>query len=388
MRIIVKNTTACNLRCVYCSEGERAPSYLDESLFKKMVDELPELLDSLNDKNINILWHGGEPTLWGENRLTSAMSYAEEHLSDYNLDFSMQSNGYHIGDRLMEVIRRHRVRVGISLDGYQEIHDQNRPAADGSHTFDAILKNIDRLREDDLFGGILIVINTATPLDTDRLFDLIRRTGGSARINPLLSCGRASGTDTSDISENYLNLLEALCEKIMNSEENVLIDPIDGLLDAILTDGTVGECSFSGFCAKHIISLYADGLVGFCGRDSATLSYAYGNLRNQSLASLYFSDTAELMRQRDSYLKEHDCKDCKIWNFCHGGCSYASLTAFGELNRKSIECENRKKLVNYMQTTGLKLLKERIIRKKRESREKLRKKMEMLKILESFNERQ
>lgn len=388
MRIIIKNTTACNLRCVYCSEGERAPSYLDESLFRKMVDELPELLDRLNDKNIDILWHGGEPTLWGEKRFESAMKSAEEHLSDYNLNFTMQSNGYYISDKLMELIRRYRVRVGISLDGYQEIHDRNRPAADGSCTFDSIIRNIDKLRNDDLFGGILIVVNTATPLDVDRLFDLILRTGSSVRINPLLSCGRASGTDTSDISKNYLDLLKALCEKMMTSEESVLIDPIDGLLDAILTDGSAGECSYSGSCARHIISLYADGLVGFCGRDSATLSYAYGNLRNQSLTSLYFSDTAELMRQRDSYLRDHDCKDCKIWNFCHGGCSYASLTAFGELNHKSIECETRKELVNYMQTTGLRLLKERIIRKKRVHRENLRKKLEMLKKLESFNERQ
>ena len=47
MQFILKMTTACNLNCVYCSEGDRAPETLPAEIFYKLVDEVPTLLDAV-----------------------------------------------------------------------------------------------------------------------------------------------------------------------------------------------------------------------------------------------------------------------------------------------------------------------------------------------------
>ena len=61
MQIVVKTGTNCNFACVYCSEGDRKLIELKEDVFKKLIDDLPALLEENNDRKVNILWHGGEP---------------------------------------------------------------------------------------------------------------------------------------------------------------------------------------------------------------------------------------------------------------------------------------------------------------------------------------
>ncbi|WP_406038256.1 radical SAM protein [Succinimonas sp.] len=385
MNIVIKTTTACNFRCVYCSEGDREPVFLDEALFRKLADELPELLDKIGHKKVTFLWHGGEPCLWGRERLERCMAYAKEQLAGYEVSFIMQSNGYLINDSFMDLFKRFNVRVGISMDGYREMHDANRPARDGSPTFDRVLQGVKTLDEAGLCGGILLVINTENPPDTEKLFSFIREAGVSVRINPLIACGRSAGQDTAAVDRNYVRVLQDLFEKSMTSDAEVTIDPLHGILNAIIAGCPVNECSYSGACAWGIISLYADGLMGYCGRDSRTLSCAYGSLRNSTVSQLYFSDTAELMRQRDSYLKTHDCKTCKVWDLCHGGCTYTAMNSFGDLNRKTPSCETRRELISYLKTTGLSLLKEHLVRKKREIRECLKAGKSLLSRLETMN---
>ena len=135
MQVIVKTTTQCNLACTYCSEGNQPPRTLSLSTFCKLIDELPPVLERAGQHDINILWHGGEPLLWGIDRLEAGMTYAEQKLSDYELRFTMQSNGYRLDDDSLALLQRHRVHVGISLDGRQAYHDAVRRTKDGKPTW-------------------------------------------------------------------------------------------------------------------------------------------------------------------------------------------------------------------------------------------------------------
>ena len=128
MQVIVKLTNACNLRCKYCSEGDyEVVSNLSFRLLQKLVDDLPELLDNIGEKSIDFLWHGGEPLCYPKEILCKAMDYALEKLSTkYGVSFSMQSNGTLINDAWIRVIKQYNIHLGISLDGYKELHDSRR----------------------------------------------------------------------------------------------------------------------------------------------------------------------------------------------------------------------------------------------------------------------
>lgn len=267
MQIIVKLTTACNLRCVYCSEGDKTAIYLKEALLQKMIDELPALLEDKGETSVEILWHGGEPLLVGKEYLNKWMQYAQSKLKKYDVRFLMQTNGYLIDSEWVSLFKKFDIGVGISLDGYEELHDVNRRTAQDEPTFQTVMKSIRLMHEAGLHASTLMVLNTAVPVDIDKLFSFICTLKESPKIQPVIPCGRADGRqDTDTVYANYVSLLEKLYEKCMEAEQTIVIEPLDELMNAILGVVPVRECSFNGTCGTHFMCLYADGQMGFCGR--------------------------------------------------------------------------------------------------------------------------
>ena len=380
MQFVIKATTACNFRCVYCSEGDKKPQDLSFEFFCKLVDDLPELLDEKGDKSVCVLWHGGEPLLWGLDRLDKAMAYAEQKLSSkYDLEFAMQTNGYLLDEAFMDMMQRHKLSAGVSLDGYRELQDANRPTKDGKPTFDRVMQNVQELRRRNLGGSTLMVLNAQDNIDVDKLFNFIKEYGLVCKINVLVPCGRAEGcADIDAIRDNYVRIMKVLYERAMQEEGDIIIEPLDKFMDAVISRGSVEDCSHNGHCGSSIACLYSDGTLGFCGRSIRNKEYSFGSLKEKSLKELYNSALAQEVRTRDEFLHEHDCRGCPVWYLCHGGCTVEALQANGTLFSKAPGCAARRELYQYLETTGLDLLRKKLIRQKRKYRIILEEKKKIL----------
>lgn len=377
MQIIVKTTTQCNLACAYCSEGDQPPRTLSLATFQKLVDELPPVLERVGQREVNILWHGGEPLMWGLDRLEAAMSYAEAGLAEYELHFTMQSNGYWLDENCIALLQHHHVRVGVSLDGVQGYHDVVRRTKDGQPTWSVVWSHVQQLRKVGLGGGILMVYRGAE--EAQELFDFLAAAQVPCKINPLLPYGRAAGqTETcQEIFRHYVGFLEELYRLAMVADMDVVINPLDELMDAILQGDSMRECSYNGHCGQSMICLYADGQVGFCGRDSEKKGFAYGHLAAKSLLELYETGRAVAVRGRDAWLREHDCRGCDEFGLCHGGCTFEAFGAAGRIEARFPYCEGRRGLLRFLRTEGLALLKDRLLREKRRYRIVVRKKQQL-----------
>lgn len=384
MQIIVKLTNQCNLHCSYCSEGDTKETvFLDEKLIQKMVNELPALLRHCATDHVSILWHGGEPLLYGKGRLCRVMDYAKKKLSDFKLSFAMQTNGYAIDDQWIEIFKKYDIGVGISIDGYRELHDLNRVTDEGKGSFDKVLANYQKMESSGLSAGVLMVLDTDKEINLEKLYSFIEDNGISIKIHPVIPCGRASGkSNVAEINDNYLNLLKCLFERCMASDSISVVEPLNHLLDAILADNDSGECAYSGKCAIDFICLYSDGAVGVCGRRIKDGKFEYGLLHNSSLLNLYNSELAYRIRARQEFLKENDCAQCNYWQWCHGGCTFEAVNSVGIVNAK-VTCEFRRKLVDYMMTTGVDLLKARLLRDKMVLRKIIKSKKVLIKEIEN-----
>lgn len=367
MQIIIKLTTICNLNCVYCSEGDKPAATLAEEDVYKLINELPELLDTYHDKSITLLWHGGEPMTVGTPYLDRIMAYAEKILDGYDLRFLMQTNLTLLNDDWIQLLLKYNVGIGVSLDGYKELHDENRKGKGGKPTFDLIVDNLKKLQRNEIKCGILMVLNTEVPIDIDKLYDLIKMLGCDIKIHPVIPCGRAANNlHAKEIYDNYIEVLKLIFVKCMEDmEDDVNIEPINSLLRAILTDGTVRECSFNGSCGKGFMCMYATGEIGFCGRaETEALLLGYGNIKTGRLKDIYESVNAQKIRDRQKFLKENSCKACLDWKLCHGGCAFEAINAFGTLEATYPHCESRHKFIDFLKTTGLQMLKRRLIKEK------------------------
>lgn len=385
MQIILKLTTACNLNCVYCSEGDCKPINLPQEIFFKLIDELPSLLEQVQSKDVEFLFHGGEPMLYGRNNLKILIDYAKNNLTTYNVRFLIQTNGTLIDENWIKFFLSENISVGVSLDGYPEIHDKNRRTKNNEPTAKEILQNLKLMQESNLNFGTLMVLNSAKNIDTDKLFNFIYENNLQPKIHSVIACGRAANRkDSSEVYEAWTEVMKKLLTKTLAEDNPQIIQPLDEILNAILGVSKMHECSFNGSCGKNFISLYPDGEVGFCGRDNFARFLTYGNLTEKTLIDLYNSVNAEKIRNRQEFLKTHDCKNCSDWELCHGGCAFESVNFFGTLEAKYPNCEIRKIFITWLRTEGLKLLKAAFIREKIKYRKIIQAKKQILSEISSW----
>ena len=385
MQIILKLTTACNLNCVYCSEGDCESKTLPTEIFFKLVDEFPAVLEQNKSKDAEFLFHGGEPMLYGRDNLKILIDYAREHLKDYNVRFLMQTNGTLIDEEWIKFFKDENISVGVSLDGYPELHDKNRRTKNNEPTAEKVLKNLKLMRDAELNAGTLMVLNSAEDIDIDKLFEFICENNLQPKIHSVIPCGRAANRkDSAEVYDAWVEVMNKLLKKSLSEDVPKIIQPLDEMMDAILGISSLRECSFNGSCAKNFISLYPDGEVGFCGRDNFARYFTYGNLKDKTLLELYNSANAKKIHERQEYLKTHDCKNCSDWELCHGGCAFEAVNFFGTLEAKYWNCESRKKFIARLRTEGLKMLKAAFIRDKIYRRNSIKMKKEILGEIDSW----
>ena len=385
MQIILKMTTACNLKCVYCSEGDQCTERLPEEIFRKLVDELPPLLEHVGTKDAEFLFHGGEPMLYGREALQRLIDYARANLRGYNVEFLMQTNGTLIDDDWIKFFKAEGIAPGVSLDGYPELHDKNRRTKSDEPTADKILHNLKLLHEAGINVGTLMVFNNPDAVDADKLFDFIQANKLSPKIHAVVPCGRALNVKNSaEIYDAWVELMKRLFEKSLARDSAEIIQPLDETVDAILGVAPIRECSYNGTCGKNFISVYPDGAVGFCGRDNFARLLTYGNLREATLLELYNSANANRIRARQDYLTAHHCQTCADWELCHGGCAFEAVNAFGTLEAAYPNCAGRKKFIAWLKRDGLKLLKAALVREKTKRRQSLKIKRQLRSEIETL----
>jgi radical SAM protein with 4Fe4S-binding SPASM domain len=87
------------------------------------------------DKNLNIIWYGGEPLL---NKPLIKKVVTEWSNSPLNLKWSITTNGTMLDDDFMSFMDSHKVGMLLSLDGPPWIHDKQRFYYKGKPSWDVI----------------------------------------------------------------------------------------------------------------------------------------------------------------------------------------------------------------------------------------------------------
>jgi uncharacterized protein len=149
--ITLQVTQQCNLRCGYCVysgsyEGRtHSNKIMDIKIAKKGIDFL--INHSTESPVIDVGFYGGEPLLRFD-FIKECISYAKEKAKGKHISFHMTTNGTLLNDYIIDYLVQNDVRLLISLDGPQEIHDKNRRfAVNGKGTFHVILNNVKTIND-------------------------------------------------------------------------------------------------------------------------------------------------------------------------------------------------------------------------------------------------
>ena len=154
-------TNRCNLACPYCyirKDGSR----MDEGTATAFVAKAEEATRRHQLKLLVIRMAGGEPSL--EMRLVDRVAgELTRRLAPLGarVEFVCITNGVLMNKRWLEMLKRHEMRVCVSLDGVGHWHDQTRSFSNGRGSFDLVVRSINQYCEAGITPMILTTLTEA-----------------------------------------------------------------------------------------------------------------------------------------------------------------------------------------------------------------------------------
>ena len=167
-QLVLKVAELCNLNCSYCylyqheDQGWRLrPKFMTDEVFEQLLVRVREYCERRAPHQMTLIFHGGEPTLAGPERIEGFAQSARRELGEHLGGIAIQTNGTLIDERWVEVIARNGIQPGVSLDGPQAAHDANRVDHGGRGSYTKVVEGLRLLQESGLAPSVLCVVNPA-----------------------------------------------------------------------------------------------------------------------------------------------------------------------------------------------------------------------------------
>lgn len=340
MSTSIKFSMACNLGCKYCYENDirnagnakSALSYDKEAMTKTLVKEL------MNDPHKGgAIFHGGEPLLMPVDDLEHFLKLSYE-LHGKSL---IQTNGELITDEHIELFKKYKCGVGLSIDGTKELNrgrwKQSEEITDKAS--EKVWNNLKKLRDSKINVGCILVINKNNGI-------LERRQAFKDFLLELKSLGIQTGRlNPAHVDGEYKQELELTPDELAEFwvdianfcyEHELEYNPISDVYDSLLNLGT-GTCFFEKCDAYHTTAeqgVQSDGTMGNC-------------LMPAKEGIIFLQDEFGESHERYEVLKnlpveQGGCGGCRYWNICTGLCPGEGSDDNGEfdIRAKSRWCKS------------------------------------------------
>lgn len=327
MHILIKPASGnCNMRCNYCF-------YADETKHRSISDcgimadhvlqkIIKKVLEAASEE-CSLTFQGGEPTLAGIRYYEKAVAYVEQYnVNHCRIHYGIQTNGYSLNEQWCLFFTKHHFLVGISLDGYQELHDKYRKDAAGNGTFARVMHSIELLKKYQIPYNILTVVHRETAEEVNKVYNFFHRSGFQYQqyiecLDPLDGArGQQNYSLTPDL---YLMFLKGMFRKWyrdMMQGHYVYNRYFENLL--LMLQGKEPEsCNMRGYCSMQLV-VEADGSAYPC--DFYALDeWKLGNLADDSIR-IIDRKRKELGFIQQSKAIPHECQKCKWYFMCRNGC--------------------------------------------------------------------
>ena len=355
LTIIVKATEYCNSNCVYCAvrdkDSKRERMSLDT--LRIFLERIREYLVADRARRVNLTWHGGEPALMGADFYAAVYALAQEVLGEEapRLTHSMQSNLTLITDAIAcELVRLGVSSVGTSYDytagirGFGPDRDSDAYARD-------FFRGLEVLRRHGIGAGAIFVVTSHTvdrPVETMQFLSnlLGKAYRGHYRLNPLYREGEASRDAQADLfvtPEQFGHFLGRAYEYWAPRRQLLQnVAPFQAIYLAVHGESARLSCEETGVCGSTHLAVSASGECFQCGRAMDNGALHYGSLHEKSLDELFRTPLKRELIGRSPDLQSGECRDCDVWDYCHGGCPVDSRIHFGDWRHRTNFCATRR----------------------------------------------
>lgn len=333
----MQSTSLCNLNCSYC--------YVPDRLKKgNMTDETLEhffrvLFASDLAEQCRIVWHAGEPLASGLPFYRDMLGIQQRlNLTRRPLEHWIQTNGTLIDDEWCRFFRDHDIRISLSLDGPQQMHDEKRLDWRGRGSFARAFRAVGHLKAWDIEYQVLSVV-TRKGLDFPEEYfqffldngiaqvgfnieELNVQTKGSSMVS------RDDAHDQAELTEKYRGFITTLFHLWKNHHRQIDVRELSQMYHVVNEKSK--NPRFRRVSEEHIgmdvlnvkkngdVSTFSPELIE--GNDGDPDAFVLGNVRQIAR----FEDLKDTDKYRSIEAEIHagmeKCRDsCAYFDFCGGG---------------------------------------------------------------------
>ena len=319
--LLIKLASRCNLACSYCywfrdSTVYQSPPLMSADVEDALVEKLGLHVRKHRLPDFNCIFHGGEPMLFGLKRFRNLVAKLEAMGAEVEsrIDFSITTNGVLVTPEWADFFYRHDVRVAVSIDGPQAIHDKSRPTLRGAGSFLDAVRGYKLLKEAGVEPSIIAVCDPGSnPLELLQFFveDL------DCRQFDVLPPDLNHDDNVKPIADYYIKLFDAWYENYF--DQGVRVRFLMSLIRSVL--GAEANSDSFGYGPLHTISLGTNGTLE--PNDVLRIAGSKRTATKTDIRSSSLDDVINEAAWQEAYNSAlslcSQCETCKYRNECGGG---------------------------------------------------------------------
>lgn len=312
VKAYIRPVKHCNFSCKHCfyagstKKNESLSITATLKFIKLLADEYQE---------IQIIFHGGEPTLAGEEYFKEVFALEKELETEKNVSFSniLQTNGFLLNDSFVDILVQGNCNVSLSFDGPH--NSDLRP-----HT-NVVYNIISLLKEKKIHFGVICVETQKSILNIINTYKWFVQEGINFKILPIQSRGYAkhSGFELSvydyrlSIEKLYVYWLKDKSCKIHATT-----------LQEFIYINENSEFK-SKWIEKNRYALNSDGRIYLYGYPNEE-AYPLCNIDDcKSILQVYESENYTLFTDLIQREVKQRCTTCSVKKVCGGNAIYSSF---------------------------------------------------------------
>ncbi len=314
-------TRRCNLNCLHCGSPSEKVKLQKELTTDEIIGAFYQIADDFDMsqfRHINIT--GGEPFVRKD--LLTILKEISKVPFYRNID--IQTNGIILASdhKLYRQLKQYGVTgIGISIDGLKETHDRFRRK---KGSYDLAFKAAKKAVEEGLTVTVSTVANTTNIQEIPRLYELVKKEIKPRifRVMTLDPIGRASNrkymlspSQTQEVISFLLKEYTANCQSYHDPKTTMVELGCGGWLGREL-EGLVRPFIFHCVAGINNLGILYDGKLAACSNIPREFGFE-GDLREERIKEVW--DNRYKKYRKFKWKKQGDCKNCKEWDYCHGG---------------------------------------------------------------------
>ena len=234
-------TLGCPSKCSYCWSSEvNSPIMSIET-----IQDVVEWLKLFRDDPVTFTFHGGEPLLAGADFYRKALPMLSQELEHLSPNFALQTNLWRMTPELAEVLAEHKIPIGSSLDGPQELNDLQRSEG----YYELTLAGYKLAKEHGLQVQFICTFTSYSVQFKEEIFNYFLENNLTLKLHPALPSLRSDEPEEWALSpEAYGELLVYLLDKYLENMDRIEVRNInDYCRNASLPAGVLSVPSWTAW---------------------------------------------------------------------------------------------------------------------------------------------